>query len=206
MKPLGTCEVCGEFEGRCGCGKGRIIIGGKKRKLISKFLSGLLRHFPQSFGIQVDGDGWADLNEVLKVVVGRYGVEPDAVRLVVRFDPKERFELKDGKIRARYGHTIEVKTEWGEISEAEVPPMLYHGTAPENLRSIMGRGLLPVKRREVHLSGNVDDALEVGRRYSRRPVVLEIDARGLVKAGIPVRRKGNVYTVPHVPPELIKVL
>ena len=205
-EPLGICKTCGEFEGRCECGKGRIIINGAKRKAISKFLSGLLRHFPHSFGIEVDRDGWADLNEVLKVVVNKYGIDSDAIRLMVKFDPKERFELKNGKIRARYGHTIEVKTEWGEISDAEVPSKLYHGTAPKNLQSILEKGLLPMKRKEVHLSESIDDALEVGRRYSRKPVILEIDAKKLVKAGIYIRRKGRVYTVSHVPPEFIRVI
>ena len=206
MESLGICEACGEFEGRCGCGKGRIILNGAKRKLISKFLSGLLRHFPQSFGIQVDKDGWADLNEVSKVIANRYGVGRDVIDLIVKFDPKGRFDVRDGKIRARYGHTIDVETDWGQIPVSRIPPKLYHGTSPENLQSILERGLLPMKRKEVHLSESIEEALEVGKRYSRTPIILEIDTGKLVKAGIPVRKKGRVYTVPHVPPELIRVL
>ncbi len=206
MEPLGICETCGEFEGRCGCGKGRIVLDGVKRERISKFLSGLLRHFPQSFGVEVDKDGWADLKKVYQVVMSRYDVSLDAISLIVKFDPKERFELRDSKIRARYGHTIEVKTDWSEISILEIPPKLYHGTAPENLHSILEKGLLPMKRKEVHLSESIEEALEVGRRYSRMPKILEIDAKGLVKAGISVRRKGRVYTASHVPPEFIRVL
>ena len=206
MEPLGICETCGEFEGRCGCGKGRIILDGAKREKVSKFLSGLLRHFPGSFGVEVDRDGWADLREVSRILMRRYGLEPDAVSLIVKFDPKGRFELKDGKIRARYGHTIEVRTEWGEVSADEVPPKLYHGTAPENLNSILEKGLLPMRRKEVHLSESVKDALEVGKRRSRTPVILEIDAEKLVKSGIRIRRKGRVYTVSRVPPEFIRVL
>jgi len=206
VEPIGICKTCGEFDGRCACGRGRIILDGVKRERLSKFLSGLLRHFPHSFGVEVDRDGWADLNKVLKVVVDKYGVEPDAVSLIVKFDPKGRFELKNGRIRARYGHTIEVKTDWGQISILEVPPKLYHGTAPENLQSILKRGLLPMKRKEVHLSESVEDALEVGRRYSRTPRILEIDAKALAKAGISIRKKGGVYTVSHVPPEFIRVL
>lgn len=203
---MGICETCGEFEGRCGCGKGRIILDGAKREKVSKFLSGLLRHFPGSFGVEVDRDGWADLREVSRILMRRYGLEPDAVSLIVKFDPKGRFELKDGKIRARYGHTIEVRTEWGEVSADEVPPKLYHGTAPENLNSILEKGLLPMRRKEVHLSESVKDALEVGKRHSRTPVILEIDAEKLVKSGIRIRRKGRVYTVSRVPPEFIRVL
>lgn len=42
---LGYCEQCGYFEGKCGCGKGKIILRFGQRVKISKFLSGLLRHF-----------------------------------------------------------------------------------------------------------------------------------------------------------------
>ena len=206
MEPLGICETCGEFEGRCGCGRGKVILDGAKREKVSRFLSGLLRHFPGSFGVEVDRDGWADLREVSRILMRRYGLEPDAVSLIVKFDPKGRFELKDGKIRARYGHTIEVRTEWGEVSADEIPPKLYHGTAPENLNSILEKGLLPMRRKEVHLSESVKDALEVGKRHSRTPVILEIDAEKLVKSGIRIRRKGRVYTVSRVPPEFIRVL
>ncbi len=42
---LGICKRCGEFEGRCECGRGEILLKSEDRRRISKFLSGLLRHF-----------------------------------------------------------------------------------------------------------------------------------------------------------------
>ncbi len=202
MKPLGICDNCGEFEGSCKCGKGRILLDGRKRELVSKFLSGLLRHFPHSFGIEVDEEGWADLDRVAEVVKSRHGVGRREIELIVKFDPKGRFEIKNGKIRAKYGHSINVKVDWSESSE--IPPVLYHGTHPANVQSILKQGLLPMKRREVHLSETIEDAIEVGRRHHPKPAVLAVDARGLIKSGFKIRKKGKVYTTDYVPPKFIK--
>lgn len=177
------------------------MIDGEKREKVSKFLSGLLRHYPERFGIEVDEYGWANLRDVLKVLRDRYGVNRKALDLIVKFDPKGRFEIKDEKIRARYGHSIPVRTDWSE--SGEIPKVLYHGTSPKNLQSILKEGLKPMKRLEVHLSESFEDAIEVGKRHHPNPVVLIIDVESLLKSGFKVRKKGKVYTVDYVPPEFI---
>ncbi len=202
MKPLGFCEKCGEFEGNCKCGRGRIVIDGRKRELVSKFLSGLLRHFPHSFGLSVDEEGWAKLEDVERVVKERHGVGRREIELIVRFDPKGRFEIKNGRIRARYGHSIKVRVDWSEGSD--IPDVLYHGTHPKNVESILKEGLKPMRRREVHLSETVEDAIEVGRRHHPIPAVLAIDAKRMIEEGFRIRKKGKVYTTDYVPPEYIK--
>jgi putative RNA 2'-phosphotransferase len=202
MKPLGICKNCGEFEGSCRCGKGKIILDGKRREQISKFLSGLLRHFPHSFGIKIDPEGWANIEDVERVLADRYGAGRREIELIVKFDPKGRFEIRNGKIRARYGHSINVNVNWSE--RGEIPPVLYHGTHPSNVDSILKLGLLPMKRKEVHLSSTIEEAMEVGRRYHPKPAVLAIDAIGLMKSGIEVRKKGKVYTTDYVPPKFIR--
>ncbi len=201
---LGTCRACGDFEGRCRCGKGRILLSYDKRVAVSKFLSGLLRHYAKKFGVKVDEHGWADLSEVTKIVREKYGVGRKAIELIVKFDEKGRFEIRNGRIRARYGHSIDVVTDWSE-SDA-IPDKLYHATPAKNLRSIMKYGLLPMKRKEVHMCETQHEAIEVGRRHCSDPVLLEIDAKKAVASGISIRKKGKVYTADRIPPEFIKVL
>ncbi|AEA46368.1 RNA 2'-phosphotransferase [Archaeoglobus veneficus] len=171
---------------------------------ISRFLSGLLRHFPHKFGVKVDSEGWASLEDVERVIKERYGAGMDIIRHIVNNDPKGRFEIKDGRIRARYGHSIAINTRWSE--DGSIPPKLYHGTRPEVVKSIMQHGLLPMRRLEVHLSGSVEEAIDVGRRHCPKPVVLEIDAEGMMGEGIEIRKKGSVYTADFVPPKFIRVL
>jgi putative RNA 2'-phosphotransferase len=202
MKPLGVCEKCGYFEGKCECGEGKILLNSLMREKVSKFLSGLLRHFPSKFGIEVDTKGWASIKSVEEVIRKKYGVGKKEIELIVHFDPKGRFQIDGDRIRARYGHSIDVDTRWSE--DGVIPDVLYHGTRPDVLDSILEKGIMPMKRREVHLSSNVEDAVEVGKRYCLNPCVLEIDARAMIDNGIEVRKKGRVFTADCVPPEFIK--
>ncbi len=201
---LGVCRKCGEFEGMCKCGKGEVLIKADDRIKVSKFLSGLLRHFGRDFSIHIDREGWAELNEVLKVLKERYGVGRRQVELIVKFDAKGRFEVRNGKIRARYGHSIDVNTKWSE--KGEIPEKLYHATSPDNLSGILRDGLLPMKRREVHLSASPKEAIEVGRRHSSNPVLLEIHAKAALNTGIEIRKKGRVYTADRIPPQFLRVV
>lgn len=97
---------------------------------MSKFLSGILRHFGEEFGIEVDEEGWARVEDVLRVLKERYGIGRKHLELIVKFDKKERFEIRNGKIRAKYGHSIAVNTAWSE--GGDIPAKLYHATSPEN--------------------------------------------------------------------------
>ncbi len=199
---LGHCRRCGDFEGSCKCGKGNVLLNSQKRERVSKFLSGLLRHFPDKFGLRVDENGWAKVDDVVKVLKSRYGVGKKQIELIAKFDRKRRFEIKDGRIRARYGHSIVVNTDWTESSD--IPERLYHATSPANLGKILKEGLKPMKRREVHMCATPDEAVEVGRRHAKNPVLIEIDAKRAVRSGIRIRKKGEVYTADHIPPEFLR--
>lgn len=201
---IGHCQECGYFEGRCGCGKGRLLMDGRERLRVSKFLSGLLRHYPGRFGVEVDRKGFARLEDVLRVLEERYGVGEEHLRAIVALDRKRRFEICDGKIRARYGHSIDVDVRWSE--ESSVPERLYHATAPENVNSIMRHGILPMRRREVHMTETPEEALEVGMRHFKTPVLLEIAARRMARDGLEVRKKGRVFTADAVPPQYVRVV
>ncbi len=199
---LGVCDCCGDFEGRCLCGRGKVVITADKRERVSKFLSGLLRHFAPKFGLEIDRYGWVDLHDVLKVLQTRYGIGEVELRLIVKYDRKRRFEIREGKIRAKYGHSLPVETGWSE--DESVPEKLYHATHPRNVASILKNGLLPMKRREVHMCDNAVDAIEVGRRHHPNPVLIEIDAANAGKV-VEIRKKGRIYTADRIPPEFLRV-
>lgn len=200
---IGYCSKCGYFEGKCSCGKGKITLKAGKRVKISKFLSGLLRHFAPHFDLKIDSQGWADINEVARIVKEKCGVGIKEIESIAELDTKGRFQIRDGKIRARYGHSIDISTDWTE--NREVPSLLYHATDPHNLKAILEKGLLPMGRREVHMCVNPREALEVGRRHSTTPVLLEVDVPKMVQDGYKIKKKGNVYTSDEVPPSYISI-
>ena len=122
---------------------------------------------------------------------------------VIEEDEKGRFELRGDMVRARYGHSRDVKIHHprAEISR------LYHGTSRRNLGKIMSQGLLPMGRRKVHLSASIEDAVEVGRRRDPHPVVLEIDAEQASKHDIRIERVSDrVYVADHIPPRFLRVV
>jgi len=175
---------------------------------LSKLLSGILRHFPHAIGLKVDEHGFVDLDELVHAIKTKWRarylyswLRKEHIIALAQLDPKGRFEIVGNRIRARYGHSIKVKIEYVEAKNVEV---LYHGTALENLSSILQHGIKPMRRLWVHLTSNPEDAYRNALRKSKSPVVLVIDAKLLNKLGHRVYKAGkNVYVTDYVPPSCI---
>lgn len=196
----GHCPVCDS--------RGRQVLSGDQRRRLSKFVSGALRHFPDDVGLELDDYGWTGYADLVAAVERKYDwARPRHVDAVITTDPKGRFEraatgsneMGDGdRVRASYGHSVDVSL---ESTDAPVPDELYHGTAPEALRSIRGEGLQPVSRQHVHLSGSLEEARRVGRRHASEPVVLVVDAAAMLADGHRIAKRGReTYTTDGVPP------
>src|SRR5207245_6270960 len=160
-----------------------MMLSEERRKRLSKFLSLILRHRPEKFGLRLDEHGFAPLEELLAVVRREREweqVTEEQTREVVANSDKQRFEIAGSNIRARYGHSAPQRITY---PEAEPPDILYHGTSPQSLPSIRTEGLRPMRRQYVHLSTSTEQAREVGRRHSREPVLLTVRARAARRAG-----------------------
>ncbi|WP_152040802.1 RNA 2'-phosphotransferase [Salinigranum salinum] len=201
-------------------GDGDRILDGHRRRRLSTFCSGALRHFPDDAGLTLDAGGWTALTELVACAERQYGWADDrAVGAVVATDPKGRFERRERgdrvEIRAAYGHSIAVDLDAGRRDDVsgdretetqdDLPETLYHGTAPRNLDAILDEGLKPMGRQTVHLSGGRETARTVGQRHADGdPVVLAVDVRELTAAGFDVRKRGvDTYTAERVPPECL---
>ena len=169
-------------------------------KKISKFLSLLLRHQPQTIGLKLDAHGWADIDELIaksrKIRLTRALIDK-----VVAQNDKQRFIINENRIRANQGHSINVDLEF----EAVMPPdMLYHGTATRFLDSIMKTGLSKQKRQHVHLSKEISTAIAVGKRHGK-VVLLEIDSKKMFDNGYEFYLSENgVWLTDVVPVEYLK--
>jgi putative RNA 2'-phosphotransferase len=152
---------------------------------LSKFLSFLLRHGADEFGLVLDDQGFAEMDAVWCCVEDRYGkrftqADLDLV-LAGDKDGKKRFERKDGLIRAFYGHS---KVKAIVYEDATPPAILYHGTTPEAWQKIQQTGLLPMQRQYVHLTIDLERARSVARRYAPHPIILFVHAAKAHDAGI----------------------
>lgn len=155
----------------------------KEAKSISKFLSLVLRHQPETIGITLDDAGWTDVDALLNALQqhGRE-VSREELEYVVATNSKKRFAFDEygGRIRAQQGHSIQ--TVDLNYEPAEPPPVLFHGTTVKVIDSILCEGLRPMKRQHVHLSADVETAISVGQRHGK-PIVLEVDAAAMYSAG-----------------------
>ncbi len=155
-------------------------------KRLSKFLALVLRHRPDAFGITLDADGFTDADMLFAVVHERFGVmvtHEAFVRVVTTpaSDGKQRYELVDGRVRARYGHNRRVTAV--EYAPVTPPDVLYHGTPTSALDAIRREGLVPMNRQYVHMATTIDRATSVGARHGK-PVLLRVDAKAAHAAGI----------------------
>lgn len=179
------------------------------RTSVSKRMSHALRHAPEEYGLVLDDQGWVDISALIESIRQTWpqggGISESMIIDIVRTSPKNRFEIRDGLIRARYGHSL---TDSRIVNEEIVPnPVLFHATDPMNLTRILIDGLLPMGRQYVHMSVSEEAALEAGRRKTRRPVLLRIAALDAYGSGIVFfRGSDNISLAQAVPPDFLSVV
>ncbi|MBL1229013.1 RNA 2'-phosphotransferase [Enterococcus sp. BWB1-3] len=142
---------------------------------ISKTLSYALRHKPEEFNLVLDDQGYTELSEVIRKMAesGFPGLTKEKLQAILNRSDKTRWEIKDEKIRAVYGHSTKKKIEKLPV----IPPQyLYHGTAHRFLENILREGLIPKGRQYVHLSQEVETAVIVGKRRDQSPIILRVAA------------------------------
>jgi putative RNA 2'-phosphotransferase len=164
---------------------------------LSKKLAYILRHNPEEFGITLDSEGYASLDEILKEL----GVTKSDVLEVIEKTEKRRFEIKENKIRALYGHSIPIDLKHHEI---EPPDELYHGTERKTVPTILEEGLKPMGRNYVHLSKTKEDAMVVGLRRDTSPAILVIKAKEAWEAGVKFFDAGDVVLTEYIPAKYLK--
>lgn len=172
---------------------------------LSKAMSKALRHQPGRIGITLAPDGSVALSELIDALNRRGGwprelTEADIMQ-VVEHGTKQRFAVEDGRIRARYGHSVPVAIDY---EEATPPSVLYHGTAFSNAESILKDGLLPMGRQVVHLSTDIETARQVGARHGGRTIILRVDTARAVEEGVAFYRgNDSTWLADRVPPDCL---
>jgi putative RNA 2'-phosphotransferase len=174
-----------------------------QRNGISKFLSLILRHAPETIGLVLDEHGWADVDELL-VKAAKKGktFSREELEEVVVTNDKQRFAFNEDKsrIRASQGHSIDVEL---QLEAKEPPETLYHGTVPKFLDSIRRQGLKKMSRQYVHLSADRLTAEKVGSRRGEA-VILAVRSKEMSADGFGFFLSENgVWLTDHVPMKYI---
>jgi putative RNA 2'-phosphotransferase len=172
---------------------------------ISKRLSLVLRHQPQLIDIQLDSQGWVEVETLINAFSKHFfPITLAELETVVAENNKKRFAFSEDKtkIRASQGHSVEIELGY----QAQTPPtILYHGTAKKFWESIQKEGLKKRDRHHVHLSAEIETAKNVGSRHGS-PLVLIVEAGKMHLAGFEFFVSENgVWLTDNVPIDFIKL-
>ncbi len=169
---------------------------------LSKQMSRVLRHRPDSAGLRLDKHGWCNVEDLLRGLE-RLGMPTtrEQMEQVVQENDKQRFVLEGDRIRAAQGHSVsDVKP---ALREKKPPSRLFHGTTADKISSIEREGLKPMRRHHVHLSPDEETAGSVGGRRGLA-VVLTIDAAKMQLDGYRFFVSDNgVWLTDTVPPKYL---
>lgn len=176
----------------------------EKNIKLSKQLSYILRHAPWEYGLEMDTKGYVSINSLIETLEMRgKKLNRNVLQEIVDTDGKGRYEIQGDYIRAVQGHSIE----WVEVeNEIKTPPkILYHGTSKKSLDSILNSGIKKMNRNKVHLSDNLETAINVGSRHGE-VIVLEIDTESMSADGhIFELSKNKVWLTENIDTKYIKV-
>ena len=172
----------------------------------SKFLSYVLRHRPDAIGLSLDAQGWAAIDDLVRLShASQQPLSRALIVAVVRTTDKQRFRLSDdgSRIRASHGHSLAVDL---ALTPQEPPATLFHGTATRFLEAILKEGIKAGSRHHVHLSAAYDTAITLGRRHGT-PVALAVRARVMHHTGRTFYRTDNgVWLTDQMPVAFIRRL
>ena len=193
-----SCPVCGQG--------GRFVLNDRELDHLGRVLTGILRHFPDRYQLSIDSRGWVSLPQIVRAVSQKHPayhwLRTQHLVAIAETDAKGRYEVRDDRIRATYGHTLEIEL---DLPTDNIPEQLYYPVTADEATIVLEVGLRPSDRRKVHLSKTAGDAYAAGKVRTPEPIVLEVDARRAQDEGIVIMRAGKtVYLVDRIPAELLR--
>lgn len=173
---------------------------------IVRVLAFALRHQPFRFGVALDDEGFTVLDElVVGIRFSHYDwatLDRPQIEAAVRGTDPGRFEVRDGLVRARYGHSVAL----GSPGELRTPPdVLLHGTSADAAVTVRTTGLRPMNRAFVHLTANPDYAAQVVATKGGG-VVIRVRAKDAAATGIEFfQANPHVWLAREVPPPFLRI-
>jgi putative RNA 2'-phosphotransferase len=192
-----SCPVCGQ--------PGRFLMNDRELDHLGRIVTGILRHFPDRYQLPIDPQGWVGLPQMVRAIAQKHPayhwLRPQHLVAIAETDAKGRYEIRDDRMRATYGHTVDLDL---DLPTENIPDHLYYPVTAEEVSIVLEVGLKPSDRKKVHLSKTAQDAHAAGAVRTPEPVILEVDAKRAREDGLVIMKAGKtVYLVDRVPPEYL---
>jgi len=142
---------------------------------LGKMMSCILRRRPIAVGLRPDREGFVAIDELTASVVRHPGwswVALSEVRLVAGQDPKGRYDLEEGRIRATFKRVFDPKA---TLPQVEPPGDLYLGCD----RADVGIDLVAASDRRLRLESTPEAAARAAVARFADPIVLIVDGTAL---------------------------
>jgi len=192
------CPICGE--------EGKFLMSDFEVEKLGRTMAGILRH--GKYDLDMDDQGFVDMRDIVAVMKAKNPrmkwLRTHHIEAMAETDPKGRYQISGGDVRATYGHTIELSL---RHPVDDIPETLFYPTSEEKCDDILNEGLFPTDRALVHLSRSYKDAVKAGSvREDGDPIILAIDTVGCIDAGIEIGRAAKtVFLCDQVPSDFISV-
>lgn len=174
----------------------------EQEQKLSKFMSLILRHDPYKFGVELDREGYCSLQDLLSAITDekRWShVTINDIRQAVKNCEKQRYEIFDDRIRARYGHSVQKV----EYQEKTPPSFLYHGTSVNTLPLLKESGIKSMSRQYVHLSETTHFASLAGKRKGEL-LLVKVDTQKALEQNVKFYyANGEVWLADYIPSNCI---
>ncbi len=169
-------------------------------KKLSKFLSYVLGHKPDEFGLVPDVNGFVKTGELLKALHEEEGwrtVRNSNINELLVTLEKPVIEIKENLIRAAD------RTNLPEYALTDnIPKLLFTCVRRKAYPFTLDKGISPSSFGRVILSVDKDLALKMGRRKDQAPVLLTVQAQKAVQQGIAFfQAVDSLYMADSIPPD-----
>ncbi len=170
---------------------------------ITRSLAYMLRHQPEEFDLEVDEFGFAEMEDVVRALNERLGesVDDEDVHTAVTAGDRQRYEIEGSRIRALYGHSIDVQP--GEPSKP--PQELFVGVSRGDADRAQRYGLRAGRRRFLHLALTPEDAIESGRRAAHDYAIITVHSVDAWEEGINFYDRKSLFLSDPIPTDFLDV-
>lgn len=184
-----------------------VVFDEEKAERLSRFLALVLRHRAPSFDLEMDDEGFVHIDDLLDLIDERQPaldwVEDEHLESLTQAEGRKRFEIRDDRIRATYGHSLRRPIRY---PEATPPDKLYVGVAKSKLPEMRMKGLLPSGRQYVHLSEEYAEAEKVAQHQGEDSTVITVKAGEAAAKGISFHHPTEgIFLVHKLGPEYLEL-
>ena len=196
-----NCPVCND--------EGKFIMSDKEMSGLGRLMAGVLRHFPEKFGLEMDLNGWVNLNSMTDSFKEHrryyHWLRPWHFKAITECDDKGRFQIEGEMMRATYAHSVEIEI---DHPTDDIPEALYWPCSVEDVEMHLELGLKSSEKQNyVHLSKTIRNAMEAGHVRIARPSIIEVDTTRAIADGHTIYRAGTtVYLTEEIPPNYVDIM